>query len=58
MLIENTIKEQQQQAYIQGWQDAADSITSNFENALRASIDSVAVPNFGDEDDNKEEPQG
>jgi hypothetical protein len=58
MLIDNTIKEQQQQAYIQGWQDAADSITSNFENALRASIDSVAVPNFGDEDDNKEEPQG
>jgi hypothetical protein len=58
MLIDNTIKEQQQQAYLQGWQDAADSITSNFENALRASIDSVAVPNFGDEDDNKEEPQG
>jgi hypothetical protein len=58
MLIDNTIKEQQQQAYIQGWQDAADSITSNFENALRASIDSVAVPNFGDEDDNKEESQG
>jgi hypothetical protein len=58
MLIDNTIKEQQQQAYIQGWQDAADSITSNFENALRASIDSVAVPNFGDENDNKEEPQG
>jgi hypothetical protein len=58
MLIDNTIKEQQQQAYLQGWQDAADSITSNFENALRASIDSVAVPNFGDENDNKEEPQG
>jgi hypothetical protein len=58
MLIDNTIKEQQQQAYIQGWQDAADAITSNFENALRASIDSVAVPNFGDEDDNKEESQG
>ena len=56
--MDNTIKEQQQQAYIQGWQDAADAITSNFENALRASIDSVAVPNFGDEDDNKEEPQG
>jgi hypothetical protein len=58
MLIDNTIKELQQQAYIQGWQDAADSITSNFENALRASIDSVAVPNFGDEDDNTEESQG
>jgi hypothetical protein len=58
MLIDNTIKEQQQQAYLQGWQDAADAITSNFENALRASIDSVAVPNFGDENDNKEEPQG
>jgi hypothetical protein len=47
-----------EQAYIQGWQDAADSITSNFENALRAAIESVAVPNFGDEDDNKEESQG
>ena len=58
MLIDNTIKELQQQAYIQGWQDAADSITSNFENALRASIDSVAVPNFEDNDDNKEKSQG
>ena len=58
MLIENTIKEQQQQAYIQGWQDAADSITSNFENALRAAIESVAVPNFGDKDDDTQESQG
>jgi hypothetical protein len=56
--MEKTIKIKQQEAYLQGWQDAADAVTSNFENSLRASIDSVAVPNFEDEDDNKEEPQG
>ena len=58
MLMEKTLKIMRQEAYVEGWQDAADSITSNFENALRASIDSVAVPNFGDEDDNTEESQG
>lgn len=47
-----------EQAYIQGWQDAADAVTSNFENALRTAIESVEVPNFGDDDDNKEESQG
>ncbi len=56
--MEKTIKIKQQEAYIQGWQDAADAVTSNFENALRTAIESVAVPNFEDEDDNKEEPQG
>ena len=47
-----------EQAYIHGWQDAADAVTSNFENALRTAIESVEVPNFGDDDDNKEESQG
>ena len=47
-----------EQAYIHGWQDAADAITSNFENALRAAIEAIEVPNFGDENDNKEESQG
>jgi hypothetical protein len=56
--MEKTIKIKQQEAYIQGWQDAADVVTSNFENALRSAIDSVAVPNFGDEYDNTEESQG
>lgn len=58
MLIDDSLKQLKQDAYIKGWQDAADSITSNFENALRLSIESVAVPNFEDEDDNKEKPQG
>ena len=47
-----------EQAYIHGWQDAADAITSNFESALRTAIEAIEVPNFGDKDDNKEEPQG
>ena len=53
--MEKTIAIKQQEAYLQGWQDAADAVTSNFENALRSAIESVAVPNFEDNDDNKEE---
>jgi hypothetical protein len=56
--MEKTIKIKQQEAYLKGWQDAADAVTTNFENALRTAIESVAVPNFEDEDDNKEKPQG
>ena len=58
MLMEKTLQIMKQEAYLQGWQDAADAVTSNFENALRTAIDTVVVPNFGDEDDNKEESQG
>jgi hypothetical protein len=58
MLMDDAINESKEQAYLRGWQDAADAITSNFENALRTAIDTVAVPNFEDEDDNKEESQG
>lgn len=56
--MEKTIAIKQQEAYLRGWQDAADAVTSNFENALRSAIESVAVPNFEDNDDNKEESQG
>ena len=58
MLMEKTLKIMKQEAYVQGWQDAADAITSNFEGALRTAIEAIEVPNFGDKDDNKEEPQG
>ena len=58
MLMEKTLKIMKEEAYLQGWQDAADAVTSNFENALRKAIDDVALPNFEDEDDNKEESQG
>jgi hypothetical protein len=58
MLMDDAINESKEQAYLRGWQDAADAITSNFENALRMAIETVAVPNFEDEDDNKEESQG
>jgi hypothetical protein len=58
MLIDNAFTESRQQAYLQGWQDAADAITSHFENALRSAIESVVVPNFEDTNDNKEESQG
>jgi hypothetical protein len=56
--MEKTIKIMNQEAYLQGWQDAADSITSKFEESLRGSIENLVLPNFGDEDDNTEEPQG
>jgi hypothetical protein len=46
-----------EKAYLEGWQDAADVITSKFEDALRGAIDSIEVPNFGDEDDKYEESQ-
>ena len=58
MLVDNVFTELRQQAYLQGWQDAADAITSHFENALRSAIESVVVPNFEDTNDNKEESQG
>ena len=58
MLMEKTLKIMKEEAYLQGWQDAADAVTTNFENALRTAIESVVLPNFGDEDDNKEESQG
>ena len=56
--MDDTLRESKEQAYLRGWQDAADAITSNFENALRTAIDTVAVPNFEDNDDNTEESQG
>jgi hypothetical protein len=56
--MDDAINESKEQAYLRGWQDAADAITSNFENALRTAIDTVAVPNFEDNDDNTEESQG
>jgi hypothetical protein len=56
--MEKTLKIMKEEAYLQGWQDAADAVTTNFENALRTAIETVVLPNFGDEDDNKEESQG
>jgi len=58
MLMDDTLRESKEQAYLRGWQDAADAITSHFENALRSAIESVVVPNFEDTNDNKEESQG
>ena len=58
MLLDDTLKKLQQNAYVQGWQDAADAITSKFEEALRTAIQNVELPNFEDNNDNKEEPQG
>jgi hypothetical protein len=58
MLIDDAFKESKEQAYLRGWQDAADAITSKFEESLRSSIENLELPNFEDEDDNKEESQG
>ena len=56
--MEKTLQIMKQEAYLLGWQDAADAITSKFEEALRSSIESVEVPSFEDKDDNTQEPQG
>ena len=58
MLMEKTLKIMKQEAYVQGWQDAADAITSKFEESLRSSIENLELPNFEDKDDNTQEPQG
>ena len=58
MLLDDTLKKLQQNAYVQGWQDAADSITSKFEQSLRNAIQEVELPTFEDNNDNKEESQG
>jgi hypothetical protein len=58
MLLDDTLKKLQQDAYVLGWQDAADSITSKFEQSLRNAIQEVELPNFEDNNDNKEESQG
>jgi len=57
MLIDDTLKEIQQAAYLRGWQDAAEVITKTFEVSLRSTIESITIPNFGDEDDNKKKSQ-
>lgn len=56
--MEKTLPIMKQEAYLQGWQDAAGVITKTFEQSLRATIEAIEVPNFGDENDNKEESQG
>jgi hypothetical protein len=56
--MEKTIKIMNQEAYLQGWQDAADAITSKFEESLRGSIENLELPNFEDKDDNTQESQG
>ena len=58
MLMEKTLKIMKQEAYVQGWQDEADAITSKFEESLRSSIENLELPNFEDNDDNKEKSQG
>ena len=56
--MEKTLKIMKQEAYVQGWQDAADAITSKFEQSLRSSIENLELPNFEDDNDDTQEPQG
>jgi hypothetical protein len=56
--MEKTVSIKQKEAYLQGWQDAADALTTTYENALRAAIETIEVPNFEDDDDNTEKSQG
>jgi hypothetical protein len=58
MLMEKTLKIMKQEAYVQGWQDAADAITSKFEESLRSSIENLELPNFEDNNDDTQESQG
>lgn len=56
--MEKTLKIMKQEAYVQGWQDAADAITSKFEESLRSSIENLELPNFEDDNDDTQESQG
>ena len=56
--MEKTLMIMKQEAYVQGWQDAADAITSKFEQSLRSSIENLELPNFEDDNDDTQEPQG
>ena len=59
MLIDNTLKQLKQDAYVEGWQDAVAALTSDYENRLRSVIDKFELPKeYEITYDNTQESQG
>jgi uncharacterized protein YeeX (DUF496 family) len=59
MLIDNTLKQLKQDAYVEGWQDAVSALTKEYEDRLRSVIDKFELPKeYEITDDNTQEPQG
>ena len=59
MLMDNTLKQLKQDAYIEGWQDAVSALTKDYEDRLRSVIDKFELPKeYEIKDDNTQEPQG
>ena len=58
MLMDNTLKQLKQDAYVQGWQDAVSALTKEYEDRLRSVIDKFELPKEYEVDDNTQESQG
>lgn len=59
MLMDNTLKQLKQDAYVEGWQDAVSALTKDYEDRLRSVIDKFQLPKeYEITDDNEEKSQG
>ena len=58
MLLDNTLKQLKQDAYVEGWQDAVAALTKEYEDRLRLVIDKFELPKEYEVDDNTQESQG
>ena len=59
MLLDNTLKQLKQDAYVEGWQDAVSALTKDYEDRLRSVIDKFELPKeYEITNDDTEKPQG
>ena len=58
MLLDNTLKQLKQDAYVQGWQDAVSALTNEYEDRLRSVIDKFELPKEYEVNDDTQESQG
>jgi len=58
MLMDNTLKQLKQDAYVEGWQDAVAALTKDYEERLRSVIEKFELPKGYELDDDTQEPQG
>jgi hypothetical protein len=59
MLMDNTLKQLKQDAYVEGWQDAVSALTKDYEDRLRSVIDKFELPKeYEITNDNTQESQG
>jgi uncharacterized protein YeeX (DUF496 family) len=59
MLMDNTLKQLKQDAYVEGWQDAVAALTKEYEDRLRSVIDKFELPKeYEITNDDTQESQG